>query len=216
MQFVSSGLFGINYSIIRVAFRVWSKVRGVIEEGQLKMPREVKVGPELQNRYVVSRLLGDGGFGIVWHATDKHERRDVAIKRMKNLGGGELNSLLTEARQIKTLRGHKNIVEMYETFVDEDEGFLVMEYVDGQSLQDIFQAHVRAGTWLDQEEALWITSSSSWMAYRSPTRTLFFTAILSLRISLCPRSALSSLLTSGWRRAWWPPQRVGRPYWLWR
>ena len=57
------------------------------------MPREVKVGTELQNRYVVSQLLGDGGFGIVWHATDKHVGRDVAIKRMKTLGGGELESL---------------------------------------------------------------------------------------------------------------------------
>jgi tetratricopeptide (TPR) repeat protein len=118
------------------------------------LPREVKIGSELQNRYVVSQLLGDGGFGIVWHATDKHEGRDVAIKRMKNLGGGELESLLAEARQIKTLRGHKNIVEMYETFVDEGEGFLVMEYVEGRSLQDIFQSHARARTWLDQEEAL--------------------------------------------------------------
>lgn len=118
------------------------------------MPREVKVGSELRNRYVISQLLGDGGFGIVWHATDKQEGRDVAIKRMKTLGGGELNSLLAEAQKIKTLRGHKNIVEMYETFVDESEGFLVMEYVEGRSLQDIFQSHARARTWLDPEEAV--------------------------------------------------------------
>ena len=118
------------------------------------MPKEVKVGSELQNRYVVSRLLGDGGFGIVWQATDKQEGREVAIKRMKNLGGGELASLFAEAHKIKTLRGHKNIVEMYGTFVEDDEGFLVMEYVEGQSLQDIFQAHARARTWLSREEAL--------------------------------------------------------------
>lgn len=73
---------------------------------------------------------------------------------MKNLGGGELESLLAEARKIETLRGHKNIVEMYETFVEDDEGFLVMEYVEGRSLQDIFQAHARLRTWLDTEEAL--------------------------------------------------------------
>ena len=73
---------------------------------------------------------------------------------MKNLGGGELDSLLAEARQIKALRGHKNIVEMYETFVDGGEGFLVMEYVEGRSLQDIFQSHARAGTWLAPDEAL--------------------------------------------------------------
>ena len=45
------------------------------------MSREVKIGSESRNRYVISQLLGDGGFGIVWHATDKQEGRDVAIKR---------------------------------------------------------------------------------------------------------------------------------------
>ncbi len=118
------------------------------------MPQEVKVGSELQGRYVISRHIGDGGFGIVWQATDKKLGRDVAIKRMKSLGGGELETLLAEAQKIKTLRGHKNIVEMYETFEEEGEGFLVMEYVDGKSLQDIFQGHVRARTWLDPEESL--------------------------------------------------------------
>jgi serine/threonine protein kinase len=37
--------------------------------------------------------LGDGGFGIVWHATDRVEGREVNIKRMKALGGGELEAL---------------------------------------------------------------------------------------------------------------------------
>jgi serine/threonine protein kinase len=49
------------------------------------MPVAVKVGSELQSRYVVSRLLGDGGFGIVWHATDKLEGREVAAKGMVKL-----------------------------------------------------------------------------------------------------------------------------------
>ncbi|MGD0499409.1 MAG: hypothetical protein ABSC23_13340 [Bryobacteraceae bacterium] len=44
------------------------------------MPHEVKVGSELQDQYVISQLLGDGGFGIVWRATDKKNGRDVAIK----------------------------------------------------------------------------------------------------------------------------------------
>jgi serine/threonine-protein kinase len=119
------------------------------------MPCKVKVGSELHNRYVISHLLGDGGFGVVWRATDRQEGRDVAIKRMKSFdGGGELESLLAEARHIKALRGHKNIVEMYETFIEENEGFLVMEYVDGRSLQDIFQSHARARTWLEPDDTL--------------------------------------------------------------
>jgi serine/threonine protein kinase len=97
------------------------------------MSIEVKVGSELRDRYVISHPLGDGGYGIVWRATDKKEGRDVAIKRMKNLGGGEIESLMAEAKKISALKGHRNIVEMYETFVEEREGFLVMEYVEGKN-----------------------------------------------------------------------------------
>jgi serine/threonine protein kinase len=59
---------------------------------------------------VISHLLGDGAFGIVWRATDKQEGRDVAIKRMKHHGGGELACLMSEAAKISAWRGHKNIV----------------------------------------------------------------------------------------------------------
>lgn len=65
--------------------------------------KEVRVGTELKDRFIVSQLLGDGGFGIVWQATDKQAGREVAIKRMKSLGGGERESLLAEARQINAL-----------------------------------------------------------------------------------------------------------------
>jgi len=118
------------------------------------MPLEVKVDSELRGRYKISSLIGDGGFGIVWRAIDKEKGRDVAIKRMKNLGGGELETLMAEARKISTLSGHRNIVELYETFVEQGEGFLVMEYVDGKSLHDIFQTHVRGRSWLEPDEAL--------------------------------------------------------------
>lgn len=118
------------------------------------MPIEVKKGTELRDRYVISDLLGAGAFGIVWRATDKREGRDVAIKRMLRLHGGELETLLDEARKTALLKGHKNIVEVYEVFEDDGEGFLVMEYVDGGTLDDIIRRHILAGTWLDPEDAL--------------------------------------------------------------
>jgi serine/threonine protein kinase len=118
------------------------------------MPLEVKKGTELRQRYVISDLLGSGGFAVVWRATDKQEGRDVAIKRMLKLGGDELARLLEEARKTSRLKGHTNIVEVYETFETDGEGFLVMEYVDGSSLDQILKEHVKARTWLDAEDAL--------------------------------------------------------------
>lgn len=118
------------------------------------MPLEVKKGSELRGRYVISDLLGTGGFAVVWRATDKEAGRDVAIKRLLKTKGNELTRLLEEARNTLRLSGQKNIVEIYEVFEEDGEGFLVMEYVDGSSLDDIFRQHILARTWLDQDEAL--------------------------------------------------------------
>jgi serine/threonine protein kinase len=114
---------------------------------------EVKKGSELHDRYVISDLLGSGGYAVVWRATDKIAHRDVAIKRMLKRGDGELERLLDEANKTHQLQGHKNIVEMYEVFQEAGEGFLVMEYVDGYTLEHIFRQHIRNGTWIDADEA---------------------------------------------------------------
>jgi serine/threonine protein kinase len=118
------------------------------------MPLEIKKGSELRGRYVISDLLGAGGFAVVWRATDKEAGRDVAIKRLLKTKGNEVTRLLEEARNTSRLSGHKNIVEMYEVFEEDGEGFLVMEYVDGSTLDDTFRQHILARTWLDQDEAL--------------------------------------------------------------
>ncbi|MBI4662895.1 MAG: protein kinase [Verrucomicrobia bacterium] len=118
------------------------------------MPLDIKKGSELLDRYVISDCLGSGGFGIVWRATDKKAGRDVAIKRMLKQHGDENARLLAEAKKTAALKGHKNIVEVYEVFEHDGEGFLVMEYVDGTTLENIMKRHVREKTWIELDEAL--------------------------------------------------------------
>lgn len=118
------------------------------------MPLEVKKGSELRGRYVISDLLGVGGFAIVWRATDKQEGRDVAIKRLLQKPGNDIGRLLSEARKTAKLRGHKNIVEIYEVFEEDGEGFLVMEYVNGHSLEELLRQHIMTKAWIDMDEAL--------------------------------------------------------------
>src|SRR5207247_4954889 len=118
------------------------------------MPLEFKKGLELRDRYVISDLLGSGAFATVWRATDKSAARDVAIKRMVKQKGDELKRLLEEAEKTARVKGHKNIVEMYEVFEQDDDGFLVMEYVDGSTLDEIIRQHILKNTWLDFEEAV--------------------------------------------------------------
>lgn len=116
------------------------------------MPLEIRKGSELQERYVISDLLGSGGFAIIWKATDKRLGRDVAIKRLLRIKGNELEALLTEARNTAQLN-HTNIVQLYDTFVQDDEGFLVMEYVDGETLDKFCLRLIAARQWLAVSDA---------------------------------------------------------------
>jgi len=47
------------------------------------MSLEFKKGSELCGRYVISDFHGQGGFAVVWRATDKKAGRDVAIQRLQ-------------------------------------------------------------------------------------------------------------------------------------
>lgn len=118
------------------------------------MPFEVKKGTELKDRYVISDLLGLGAFGTVWRATDKKEGRDVAIKRLLKQAGNDIPRLLEEGRKASKLKGHRNIVEVHEVFELDEEGFLVMEYVDGNTLEEVFRQHIQARTWMERDEAI--------------------------------------------------------------
>ncbi len=114
---------------------------------------EIKKGTELQGRYVIGDHLGSGGFGIVWRATDKQLHRDVAIKRLTSLGGNN-EHLIDEARRISKLGGHQNIVQVFDVIQEGKEILLIMEFVEGDSLEALCRRHIRSQTWFEHQEAL--------------------------------------------------------------
>jgi serine/threonine protein kinase len=94
----------------------------------------------LAGRYEIVRKLGEGGMGTVWLARDRTlSGRQVAIKML-------LSYLSNSKRAIKGLKreaanalrlSHPNIVTT-RSFEETDEGALiVMDYVDGESLEDV-------------------------------------------------------------------------------
>jgi serine/threonine protein kinase len=90
----------------------------------------MKKGTELKGRYVVSEHVGTGGYASVWRATDKELNRDVAIKRLlrdhwRGVSPEEVQKVLEEGRNAARLKGHRNIVEVYEVLEDSGEAFLI-------------------------------------------------------------------------------------------
>src|SRR5438067_705720 len=86
-------------------------------------------------RYDVVDVLGRGGVGAVYRATDPVMDRVVAIKEI--LAGAETDAMkkkvADEVRKLAKLN-HQNIVTIYDFGEDRGNPYLVMEYIDGHPL----------------------------------------------------------------------------------
>ena len=90
--------------------------------------------------YVILEVLGRGGMGAVYLAEHTELHRKVAIKVLV-VGKGEDQKLaaerfLREARAVAAL-DHPNIVRIFDVSRHNDLPFLVMEYVEGETLQQV-------------------------------------------------------------------------------
>ncbi len=96
--------------------------------------------------YRVDKILGKGGMGAVYKATQLSLRRDVALKVMLRRGGSgpsaeERERFEREAKLIGNLN-HPNIVKVIHAEWDDDLCWFTMEMVPGQD----FKATLRSGT----------------------------------------------------------------------
>jgi serine/threonine-protein kinase len=93
----------------------------------------MKVGATLDGRYLVERVLGEGGMGVVFAARDTKSGEAVAIKRLKQPDDDGRRRLLREARAASAV-AHPAVVRVIEV-LDLDEGpALVLELLQGESL----------------------------------------------------------------------------------
>lgn len=95
----------------------------------------------LSDRYELQDRLGSGGMSNVYRATDRILERTVAVKVLaEHLSDDErfVARFRREALAVAKLI-HPNIVQVYDTGVDDGRHFIVMEYVKGRSGAQILQ-----------------------------------------------------------------------------
>lgn len=104
--------------------------------------------------YTLLREIGEGGTAVVWHAQQQSLNREVAIKVLRQQFAAdqeEVNAFLKEAHSVAKLNS-RHIVRVIDAGQHNGTFYLVMEFVDGQSLQEILEE----GNCLSQKRTLTI------------------------------------------------------------
>ncbi|SRR6266487_624257 len=94
-------------------------------------------GSIVQDRYVVEKLLGKGGFGAVYLVRDARFKQNLfALKEVIGPGKKERSSFLFEGELLKRL-DHRALPRVYRVFEDEahDRVYMLMDYIEGLNLE---------------------------------------------------------------------------------
>ena len=99
------------------------------------------IGSVISGRYVVQAIVGTGGMAIVYRAFDQKKNRIVAIKvlRPEYESDEEFVRRFSREAEAASKVSHENIVNMLDVGIDGDMRYIVMEYVDGQTLKDMIR-----------------------------------------------------------------------------
>ncbi len=98
------------------------------------------IGQVLDQKYKISRLLGESGMGVVYVGEDMSNNAKVAIKILPSATGAPAESIkrfFREARAAVELR-HPNIIKIFDVGLsDQGDPYMVQEYLEGESLADL-------------------------------------------------------------------------------
>lgn len=102
----------------------------------------------LNDRYRIQEPLGSGGMALVYKAIDEMLERTVAVKILReNYARDEdfRERFKQEAKAAANL-SHPNIVTVYDFGLDEDQVFIVIEYINGTDLKSLIREKNRFST----------------------------------------------------------------------
>lgn len=131
---------------------------GYIEGTPAEEAIHMQPGTLLHDRYIVGRVLGFGGFGVTYIGWDGRLEQKVAIKeylpsefstRMPGQStvtvfNGEkeeqfrdgMVKFIDEAKRLAKFQNEHGIVKIFDSFFDNDTAYIIMEYLDGETLTE--------------------------------------------------------------------------------
>lgn len=102
----------------------------------------------MSNRYEIREQIGKGGLGAVYKAFDTQLQREVAMKRVLSPDQATeeevqeaADKLIAEAQTLSTLN-HPNIITVFDVGQDKNGGFVVMELLKGETLDETIERGV--------------------------------------------------------------------------
>lgn len=99
---------------------------------------EKHIGEVLNDRYMITEVIGVGGMAYVYKAFDKVCNRVVAVKILKDefMSDAQFRRRFTNESKAITMLSHDNIVDVYDVSLEGDSLYIVMEYIDGITLKE--------------------------------------------------------------------------------
>jgi serine/threonine protein kinase len=110
-----------------------SSENGVPDPGPAPLPERI-------GKYPVTSKLGEGATSEVYLCRDPFNDRDVAVKRifpeaLRGGSGSTYRKLFLAEASLAGKLSHPHIVAIYDAVVEDDSGYIVMEYVAGGTLE---------------------------------------------------------------------------------
>ena len=129
---------------------------GYVEGTEVENALHIYPGTVLNEKYIVGKVLGYGGFGVTYLAWDTVLEIKVAIKeylpsefstrsagqtritvftgdKSKQFSDGK-EKFIDEAKRLAVFRNEAGIVKIYDTFEENETAYIVMEYLEGETL----------------------------------------------------------------------------------
>lgn len=136
---------------------------GYVEGTPVEEPLHMTPGTVLHQRYTIGKVLGFGGFGVTYIGWDTVLSIPVAIKEYlpsefstRMAGRTEvsvysgnkadqfeqgLNRFVDEAKQLAKFQKEAGIVKVYDSFLENQTAYIIMEYLDGVTLTAYLEEH---------------------------------------------------------------------------